>query len=665
MPNYVRLRQYALLSVVASTCRSPLIISSAVLLLIAFSGLIEIFSPLERGLRIAYYANTNWEGEPLLTETDTTLSLDRIHHHFPKLFTNYSILWEGTIFIPKTGEYAFTLGSDDGSDCYIDEQLLIDNRGEHAYRERSGHLALTKGFHSITLRYMQGGGMGIFRAFWNAPGQQQAELRDAPLYIRALSPHARIGYSILEIFQQFAVLVCVLICTIVVGHWLRKQYLLWQSHAQILCIGVLIALIVFLIYVFFSPITNAYDSIWSIHTALSLIRDGNSNLDEYEQIIKIYKYHGIEPIDNHLYNVYPIGTPIMAIPHVFLTDLLMKNVWGIDLHTFITQYVRGGIPKKLERFIASTYVAACVALMFLIALQYGLSRHHALIFALTFAFSTSAWSVGSRGLWQHGTAMLLLAGVLYCLLCVSEKSRYESLYIGCAGCLLAFSYVVRPTNVFSILALTGYIVMKHRKYIIYYILGSLFVTLPYLLFNIHTYHFLLPPYSSATKDQLEISLVALEGLPGLLISPSRGLFVYSPILLMAFYGMAIKIRNRTWNALDSALTAILVLHWGVTALHPLWWGGHSYGPRYFTEMLPYMFYFLLPVWKQSEILSRKKRRVLLTVMSVAILWGVSIHARGAMSEYPYGWNAYPVSVDQNHSRVWDIQDIQFLRGLIE
>ncbi|GAK49295.1 putative membrane protein [Candidatus Moduliflexus flocculans] len=635
------------------------------MLFIVFSGLTEIFSPLEYGLTVSYYENIQWDGAPLITETDATLSLERIHHHFPKLQSNYSILWEGAIFIPKTGEYSFIIGSDDGSDFYIDDTLLIDNRGEHTYRERSGRVTLTKGFHAIALRYMQGGGMSIFRAYWQAPGQKQTALRNAPLYVRALSPQARIGYGFLEICRKIALIVCVLICLIVFGNWLIKQYVLWQVKTQLLFIGLLIGLIVFIIYAFFSPITNAYDSMWSIHTALSLIRDGNSNLDEYEKIVKIYRYHVIEKFDNHLYNVYPIGASVMAIPHIFLADLLMKNVWGVDLHTFITQYVRGGIPKGLERLIASTYVAGCVSLMFFIALQYGLSRHQSLIFAMTFAFSTSAWSVGSRGLWQHGPAMLLLAGALYCLFCGSEKSRYESLYIGIAGFLLAFSYVVRPTNAFSIFVLTIYIFLKHKKYLLSYIWGSLFVTIPYLLFNIYTYHLLLPTYSSSTRDQLKPSLVALEGLAGLLFSPSRGLFVYSPILLLVFYGVALKRRARKWTALDLALAIILILHWGVTALHPRWWGGHSYGPRYFTEMLPYLFYFLLPVWQQIEILTGKKRRMLVVVMSIAVLLGVLIHARGAISEYPYGWNAYPVSVDQDHRRVWDIQDIQFLRGLFE
>lgn len=55
--------------------------------------------------------------------------------------------------IQRDGPVAFTIGSDDGSELYIDDVKKIDNWGSHAYRTRSITLYLSQGIHSLTLRY--------------------------------------------------------------------------------------------------------------------------------------------------------------------------------------------------------------------------------------------------------------------------------------------------------------------------------------------------------------------------------------------------------------------------------------------------------------------------------------------------------------------------------
>jgi hypothetical protein len=52
------------------------------------------------------------------------------------------------IYLPA-GEYEFTLGSDDGSRLWIDDELVIDNWGDHWYTEKSFRKTFTSdGYHS-------------------------------------------------------------------------------------------------------------------------------------------------------------------------------------------------------------------------------------------------------------------------------------------------------------------------------------------------------------------------------------------------------------------------------------------------------------------------------------------------------------------------------------
>ena len=53
------------------------------------------------------------------------------------------------------GPVTFTIGSDDGSQLYLDGSKIIDNWGGHSYRTRSVTVNLTPGKHDLRLRYYE------------------------------------------------------------------------------------------------------------------------------------------------------------------------------------------------------------------------------------------------------------------------------------------------------------------------------------------------------------------------------------------------------------------------------------------------------------------------------------------------------------------------------
>ena len=98
---------------------------------------------------------------------------------------------------------------------------------------------------------------------------------------------------------------------------------------------------------------------------------------------------------------------------------------------------------------------------------------------------------------------------------------------------------------------------------------------------------------SLTYTQLS-GATFFEALIGQWLSPSRGLFVFSPILLLAIGGVVLKIRRQQWQPLDTLLISIIGLHWIVISLWCNWWVGVSFGPRIWSDMLPYLVYFIIP-----------------------------------------------------------------------
>lgn len=395
------------------------------------------------------------------------------------------------------------------------------------------------------------------------------------------------------------------------------------------------------------------DSRWSIYTAMSIIREGNTNLDEYEKILERHNNYCIEIVDSHKYSIFPPGVSLIAVPFVFVFDQFEKNFLLIDINNILA----AGIPVGIEVFIASFIIALASLIIYLIILLIIKDVKYALLTTFIFAFCTSTWSTASRALWQHGPTMLLLSLALYLYL---KRKQYPAI-IQFVSIPLAFSYIVRPTNIISLVVFTCLILIENKKYFIYYCAWLLIIIVPFLIFNLNIYHSLLPPYYF--PNRLGTNSHFLEALAGNLVSPARGLFVFSPILLFSGYGIFIKIKYKEITRLDYALIIIIILHLIAVSSYPHWWAGHSFGPRFLCDMIPYFLYFLTPCFTETFKMHSIKKTIYCFTFVAAVAFSFFVHYRGATNPLAVSWNVFPVNVDSQPDRIWDWKDMQFLRGL--
>lgn len=68
----------------------------------------------------------------------------------------FAILYQGEFEVRKEGRYGFRLLSDDGSQLYIDDSLVIDNDGTHGPLSMSSSMSLSAGRHRFRVKYFQG-----------------------------------------------------------------------------------------------------------------------------------------------------------------------------------------------------------------------------------------------------------------------------------------------------------------------------------------------------------------------------------------------------------------------------------------------------------------------------------------------------------------------------
>jgi alkaline phosphatase D len=66
---------------------------------------------------------------------------------------HFALQFEGYFDAPVAGTYLFGLESDDGSQLFLHDQLIVDNDGSHSLRKKTGEVYLKKGLHPLRINY--------------------------------------------------------------------------------------------------------------------------------------------------------------------------------------------------------------------------------------------------------------------------------------------------------------------------------------------------------------------------------------------------------------------------------------------------------------------------------------------------------------------------------
>jgi hypothetical protein len=93
----------------------------------------------------------------------------------------------------------------------------------------------------------------------------------------------------------------------------------------------------------------------------------------------------------------------------------------------------------------------------------------------------------------------------------------------------------------------------------------------------------------------------------------------------------------------------------------MWWAGHSFGPRFMTDIVPFLVFFLAFNFRLSNTIGVWAQTAISICILVLALISVTIHARGAFRYSTWAWYYIPQNIDENPRRAWDWRDPQFLR----
>jgi hypothetical protein len=323
-------------------------------------------------------------------------------------------------------------------------------------------------------------------------------------------------------------------------------------------------------------------------------------------------------------------------------------------------------PKALwygGKAVAALLTAMAAALLFLSARRLELDERKSVVVALVYALGTCAWSVLSQTLWQQATDSFFLAlGAFLFVRALPSTPGTARYAIGGSGLAFAIAAACRPT-VFVVLAIiSGYLLVARRKDLAPFAAGAVVPAAAFLVYNTATFGspFVFGQLLALQKGGRSAWNVPVEGLAGLLVSPSRGLFVFSPVLLFAVWGIVRAWRTRgeeRWSAIRvlSACAGVMIL---VEALTSEWWGGWSYGYRRIVDAMPLLVLGMIPI--ADDMVRSRGRRI---AFAAAFGWSFAVQALGATAYDLDGWNArridgvaHDIDRPRHRHRLWSVSD---------
>ena len=415
-----------------------------------------------------------------------------------------------------------------------------------------------------------------------------------------------------------------------------------QRHPTIIIVA-----IVALVYCA-SPAVNVGDSRMSLPTAVSMYRSADLIIDEFANVSALSNEYDVVSHGEHLVMGYPWPPSLFLVPIAAISDL----VPGIDPGT--TSLTSPNRTWIYEVPVAALLMGVAVALFFSAARAHvGRTTRSVLVATTSLAFGTVWWSASSRALTQHAAAAPFVALVLYLLV----RSRENNRFVPWLGAAVAGAYVMRPTAAVLVVVVTLWVLLRHRDRFIAYLCRAALVAVPFILVNLATYQSVLPPYYAGNK--LGGSSEPLQALAGLFVSPSRGILWNSPLVLLAAAGFVVVARKRRLDSVDAVFGLFIFATFLVVAIWPNWWGGSTFGPRLLSEIMPFVCWYLLPVFEGAW--NAKK----LVVASCTTLIGLSVlvNSQGALMRSTLCWNSIPTFIDTDSQRLWDWADPQPLRAI--
>ena len=405
-------------------------------------------------------------------------------------------------------------------------------------------------------------------------------------------------------------------------------------------------LILVICYTYFLPRWADPNQNSRLDMVVAVVDDGTFQIDAYVGNTVDYAKVGEHYYSDKAPGAAFLGIPVYGVLRAFLNLPLMDGVMdrlanNQALQSTLREDGTGLLEHKVRFAIAQvvlTFVTAALPSALMGVLMYRLLGRFEdapwprIAVVLGYGLLTPAFAYAGS-FYGHQLSAACLFGAFYLVFMGGKTLSTRSLVA--VGFLLGYSVITEYPSalIVGVLFLYVFFSLSDRRRIGWVILMGALVAAGWMFYNNAVFGSPLElgyGHSELWIEQHHTGFMSLtwphwEAIWGIAFSPFRGLFVLSPLLLLAVPGFVLwhrygEHRPEFWVALASVLAMFLFNSSSI-----MWWGGFAVGPRYLLPMLPFMslaLIFALREWGEPIWM-----RVLCGVLlgwSLVATWGLTL-----------------------------------------
>jgi len=310
-------------------------------------------------------------------------------------------------------------------------------------------------------------------------------------------------------------------------------------------------------------------------------------------------------------------------------------------------------------FTSGIFTTLTAFLIFKISKYFLRKNRDRILLTLTYFFGTIAFNY-SLHFMNHALSTFFLFLSFFTLF-KTRKVKSISRTLALAGIFLGFSIVVDKLSLLFLPIFLIYTLCLNRKNTHVFLLFVIISSLPYVFYNytifqnpfeltstyidrrIYKHAYPLESISTLDKKVVESSFIDIKSLirqlhlktiiPNpyimlrLLFYPYRGLFFYSPILILSIPGLFLMWKKYKKEVII-ILSMLLILLFPIS-MREVWWGGFCFGARYLLLIIPFL---MLPLTFSIKKFGIKIFLLLLSISVFINFLGLQIS-----EEVAYNW----------------------------
>ena len=375
----------------------------------------------------------------------------------------------------------------------------------------------------------------------------------------------------------------------------------WRSSPHVLLFCLLLV-----VYSYTPPRWQDWNQNSRFDLTLALVDQGSVRIDSYADNTGDYA-----TIDGHRYTDKAPGLSLLAVPAYMLVRV--ARPYGLAAvaerlgrtQGFAATLDPGGAglsAGRIEQALAlylitlATVVVLAALLGVLLALVverlWG-CRTAGVVTALVFALATPLFPYAQAFYGHLPTATCVFA--VFALLILRPNDSLTARRLCAIGALLAGAVVIEyPAALAALPVALWALALARWRAVIFGVIGAVGPFAVLALYDLAAFGTPLPiGYAHSTLWQgqhqqgfMSVTYPKWDAALGLLVSPFRGLFFFSPVLLIALIGIWPALRDRRQRAASLVALAGFAAIYLFTAASAMWWGGFAVGPRYLLPGLP-------------------------------------------------------------------------------